>query len=132
MSIRARMSARTLSLSFSSLLFRPILLLLSLSLSLLSLLAVIFFFFVFSSLHLSISLYSSQSFSHLQHGSIALQCVAVRCSVLQCVAMCCSVLQCVAVCFSMLQCVAVCCSVLSVLHHLRYGGSKVGHTGDLR
>jgi len=29
---------------------------------------------------------------------------------LQCVAVCCSVLQCVAVCCSVLQCVAVCCS----------------------
>ena len=41
-----------------------------------------------------------------------LQCAAVRCSVLQCVAVCCSVLQCIAVCCSVLQCVAVCCSVL--------------------
>jgi len=46
---------------------------------------------------------------------VALQCVAVCCSVLhvlQCVAVCCSVLKCVAVCCSVLQCVAVCCSAL--------------------
>ena len=41
-----------------------------------------------------------------------LQCVAVWCSVLQYIAVCCSVLQCVAVCCSVLQCVAVCCSIL--------------------
>jgi len=34
------------------------------------------------------------------------ECVAV-----QCVAVCCSVLQCVTVCCSVLQCVAACCSV---------------------
>jgi len=45
-------------------------------------------------------------------GGLALQCVAVCCSLLQCVAVCCRVLQCAAVCCSVLQHVAACCSVL--------------------